>query len=100
MAKAFGCPTCGRPVDLEAGFARPVGRTSDRKGKCDERDEISVAFKENESGGEKLDEWRQELWEALPGICSDEEDRYGMNDDGNIAIKKGSCNALRRIRAR
>lgn len=43
----------------------------------------------DESGGEKLDRWRQQLWEAVPGMCCDEEDRYGMDDDGDIAIKKG-----------
>lgn len=38
---------------------------------------------------EKLDGWRQELWEALPEIFRDEEDRYGMNEDGDLAIRKG-----------
>ena len=40
---------------------------------------------------EQVDEWRQQLWEALPGILTDEDDRCGMNDDGNIAIKKGAA---------
>jgi hypothetical protein len=40
---------------------------------------------------ETLEAWRQELWEALPGIFSDEEDRYGINDEGNVAIKKGGA---------
>ena len=43
------------------------------------------------NAAEKLDEWRQELWEALPGIFSDEKDLYGMNDEGNVAIKKGGA---------
>lgn len=44
---------------------------------------------EERTAAEIVDGWRQELWEALPGIFSDEEDRYGINDEGNIAIRKG-----------
>lgn len=43
------------------------------------------------TAAEIVDEWRQELWEALPGILGDEDGRCGMNDEGNIALKKGEA---------
>jgi len=45
----------------------------------------------NKTSEEKVKEWRDELWEALPQMFQDETDRYGINDEGNIAIKKGSA---------
>lgn len=53
---------------------------------------IDLLSREKEkTAGEVVEEWRKELWEALPEIFCDEDDRYGVNDDGDIAIRKGGA---------
>ncbi len=53
---------------------------------------LSDLFSEiGDTDDEKLLKWREELLEILPALLDDEEDDFGIDDDGDVIIRKGSA---------